>query len=67
MWEVLSSDMQYIILTLDRDIVHMSKKKCIIIRNTDTYDIKPGNLLELKSHINGKIIILIPIVSECRG
>lgn len=47
----------------------MSKKKCIIIRNTDTYKAtKPGNLLELKSHINtGKIIILIPIVSECRG
>lgn len=47
----------------------MSKKKCIIIRNTDTDKAtKPGNLLELKSHINtGKIIILIPIISECRG
>lgn len=47
----------------------MSKKKCIIIRNTDTDKAtKPGNLLELKSHINiGKINILIPIISECRG
>ena len=58
-----------ILLTLNRSIVHVSKKKCIIIRNTDTDKAaKPGNLLELKSHINiGKINILIPIISECRG